>query len=56
VLPLFSEVLLGLGVLGAILCWWQHEIDLRSIRKDFDHVRQHLEDAGLIPEEDSVAH
>jgi DNA-binding transcriptional regulator of glucitol operon len=48
VLPFLTEFLTGAFIIACALLWWQHELDLRAFRKDFEEMRAELEKAGIL--------
>ena len=43
-LSFVTEILFGFLVLGCAFIWWQHEIDLKAIARDFEEIKTELEE------------
>lgn len=47
-LPFITEFLLGFLAVACALVWWQQDINLRRVRRDFEAVRTELLRAGIL--------
>ena len=45
---LLVEIVPGCVAVGLLLMWWQHDIDLKAIRKDFEVFKGELEKTPVL--------